>query len=105
MSEIEKAESNEPVATPAQQPSHGEMFFRYVAALAQAAGVQGFTMAIAVPKDDGTSAVLSLAAAMKEAPREWQEELSRLLGESAVKAALTIVQPLKEAEKPAVEVV
>lgn len=104
MSDLEKSEAVESTENKQAQPSHGEMFFRYVAALAQVAGVQAFTLAVAVPKDDGTSAVLSLAAAPKDAPREWQEELSRLLGESASKAALTIITPLKDAEK-SVEVV
>lgn len=74
-------------------PTHAEMFFRYVAALAQAAGVQAFTMAVAVPKDDGTSAVMALAAGLNNSSREWQEETSKLLGEQATAACKNIIQP------------
>ena len=79
-------------------PTHGEMFFRYVAALAQAAGVQAFTMAVAVPKDDGTSSVMSFAAGVNGTPREWQLEIARLLGEQAMIACKNIVTA--PADKP-----
>lgn len=94
--QAEEAASTTTKAVP--PPSHADMFFRYVAALSQAAGVQAFTIAIAVPKDDGTSAILSLAAGASGTSAEWQEETSRLLGEACTKAAKSIVQP---AEKPA----
>ena len=54
-------------ATPS--PTHAEMFFRYFAALSQAAGVQAFTVAIAVPNGDGKSQILSYAAGIPTAPR------------------------------------
>ena len=61
-------------------PSHGEMFFRYVAALAQTAGIQAFTMAVAVPKEDGTSAIMAVGVGAAGTSKEWQEETSKLLG-------------------------
>lgn len=88
MSTETEAPSTTTKATP--PPSHGEMLFRYVASLLQAGGVQAFTLAIAVPKDDGTSAVLSLAASTPTSTSEWREEIARLLGESATKAAENI---------------
>lgn len=87
--QAEEAASTTTKATP--PPSHADMFFRYVASLANAAGVQAFTMAVAVPKEDGTSAILSVAAGAGGTSTEWQEETARLLGESATKAAKTIV--------------
>lgn len=91
-------------ATPS--PSHAEMFFRYFAALSQAAGVQAFSVAIAVPNGDGKSQILSYAAGIPTAPREWQTETAALLGDAAAKAAEKIIAPEAEAEieKP-VEVV
>ena len=86
-------------ATP--PPTHADMLFRYVASLLQTAGVQAFTIAIAVPKDDGTSAVLSLAAAAQAAPSEWKDEIVKLLAENATKAAQSITAPAE----PAPEVV
>lgn len=80
-------------AKPAQAPTHADMFFRYISALAQAAGVQAFTMAIAAPKEDGTSAVMAFAAGAKDAGTEWQEETARLLGLQATEAAQKIVVP------------
>lgn len=78
----------------AQPPAtHADMFFRYVAALCQTAGIQAFTLAIAVPKDDGTSAVLSLSAGPTDATSEWKAEISKLLGENALKSAATIAAP------------
>lgn len=88
MSEEVKTEAK---ATPA--PTHGEMFFRYVAALAQAAGVQAFCMAIAVPKEDGTSSIMAVGVGAAGTSREWQTETAKLLGENAAKAALKIVEP------------
>lgn len=85
-------------ATPS--PSHGEMFFRYVAALAQTAGVQAFTLAIAVPKEDGTSAVMAVAAGTAGTTREWQVETAKLLSEQAATATKSIITP--EADKPEV---
>lgn len=79
-------------AKAAPEPTHADMFFRYVAALSQAAGVQAFCLAIAVPKGDGTSAILSVAAGSNGTSTEWQEETARLLGESAVKTAKNIIQ-------------
>lgn len=79
-------------------PTHADIFFRNVAALCQVSGIQAFTFAVAVPKEDGTSSVLSVAAGPQGATAEWKEEISRLLGENAVKAAATIAAP---AEKPA----
>lgn len=96
--QAEEAASTTTKANP--PPSHADMFFRYVASLANAAGVQAFTMAVAVPKDDGTSVILSVAAGAGGTSTEWQEETARLLGESAAKAAKTIVAEEK-AEKPA----
>lgn len=75
------------------QPTHADMFFRYVAALAQAAGVQAFTIAVAVPKEDGTSAVMGIAAGPQGSSREWQVEIAKLLAESATKATANIIQP------------
>ncbi len=93
--------TTESKAVPA--PSHGEMFFRYVAALAQAAGVQAFTMAVAVPKEDGTSAIMAIGIGAAGTSKEWQEETAKLLGENAAKAALNIIA---KAEAPeGVEVV
>lgn len=80
------------------EPTHADMFFRYVASLAQTAGVQAFTMAIAVPKGDGTSAILSASAGASGTSREWQEETARLLGEAAVKATRNIVAEEKPVE-------
>lgn len=82
--------------------SHAEMFFRYFAALSQVAGVQAFSVAVAVPNGDGKSQILSYAAGIPNAPREWQVETAALLGDAATKAAEKIVAP--PAEKP-VEVV
>jgi len=83
--------STEAKAVP--QPTHAEMFFRYIAAIAQVAGVQAFTLAVAVPKEDGTSAVMSVAAGSAGTSSEWQVEISKLLADSAAKATATIVQP------------
>lgn len=84
-------------------PSHGEMFFRYVAALAQTAGIQAFTMAVAVPKEDGTSAIMAVGVGAAGTSPEWQAETAKLLGENAQKAALNIIA---KAEAPeGVEVV
>lgn len=88
---VEEAPSTEAKATP--PPTHADMFFRYMAALAQAAGVQAFTFAVAVPKEDGTSTVLSLAATNKDATREWQAEIAKLLVDSATKATSNITPP------------
>ena len=86
--------TTESKAVPA--PSHGEMFFRYVAALAQTAGIQAFTMAVAVPKEDGTSAIMAVGVGAAGTSKEWQEETSKLLGENAAKAALNIIaQPVQ----------
>jgi hypothetical protein len=92
--------------TPTAPPSHVEMFFRYVAGLAQIGGVQAFTMAIAVPKPDGTSAVLSTAGGMEGATDAWKDEIANLLADNAAKSARTLSAPPKkeesgEAEAPA----
>lgn len=92
----EEIKSDEVVSTTtkaAPPPSHAEMFFRYVAALAQTAGVQALTLAIAVPKEDGTSAVMGLGVGASGTSKEWQEEISKLLGEQAAAAAKNIVLP------------
>ena len=81
--EIKSEEAPKPV-------THAEMFFRYVAALAQTAGVQSFTIAVAAPKEDGTSQILAMAAGNKDAPKEWQAETARLLGEQATNACAAI---------------
>lgn len=94
-----EAPSTTAKAVPA--PTHADMMFRYVAGILQTAGVQAFTLAVAVPKGDGTSAILSLAASAQTAPAEWKEEIAKLLGESATKAAITITAPTE----PAPEVV
>ena len=98
MSEENNVSSTSTKATP--PPSHGDMFFRYVASLAQAAGVQAFVIAIAVPKDDGTSAVMGVAAGAAGTSREWQVETSKLLSEQAANACKSIVTP--EASAPEV---
>lgn len=72
---------------------HADMFFRYVAAICQAAGVQAFTMAVAVPKGDGTSAILSFSAAPPNVSAEWKAEVAKLLAESATKSADSLVTP------------
>jgi len=97
MSEEIKDESVSTTAKAAPSPSHAEMFFRYVAALSQAAGVQAFTLAIAVPKEDGTSAVMGVAAGAGGTTKEWQEETAKLLGEQAAVAAKTIILPAEKA--------
>lgn len=84
-----------------QPPSHADVFFRNVAALCQVAGVQAFTFAVAVPKEDGTSTVLSIAAGPQEVPAEWRSEVSKLLGEHATKAAESM---LKSPEKAAASI-
>ncbi len=89
--EIENVGSTEAAPT----PTHADMFFRYIAALAQAAGAQAFTMAIAVPKGDGTSTVIGFAAGAAGTGVEWQEETARLLGEQAAVAAQKIIEPKK----------
>lgn len=94
--QAEEAASTTTKAVP--QPTHADMFFRYFAALATTAGVQAFTLAVAVPKEDGTSGILSVAAGVAGTSADWQEETARLLGEAAAKAAKTIVA---KAEKPA----
>lgn len=77
-------------------PSHADIFFRNIAALCQVAGVQAFTLAVAVPKEDGTSAVLSLAAGPQGATAEWKDEIAKLLGDNALKAAATITAPAEK---------
>lgn len=82
------------------QATHAEMFFRYVSALCQVAGVQAFTLAVAVPKEDGTSAVLSIAAGPPQATEEWRQEVSKLLADSASNAAASILKaPATESTK------
>lgn len=89
--ETEKAEMKE-------APSHVEMFFRYVSAIAQTAGVQAFSIAIAAPREDGKSQILAYAAGAPTAPREWQVETAAMLGDAASKAAVNIITPIKEAD-------
>ena len=96
MSEEIKSDAVSTTAKAAPPPSHAEMFFRYVAALSQAAGVQAFTLAIAVPKEDGTSAVMGVAAGAASTTVEWQTEIAKLLGEQAVSAAKTIIAPAEK---------
>lgn len=98
MSEENNVPTTTAKATP--PPSHGEMFFRYIAAMAQAAGIQAFTLAIAVPKEDGTSAVMAVAAGANGTSREWQVETAKLLGDQATAATKAIIAP--EADKPEV---
>jgi hypothetical protein len=100
---IEEVKSEEE-AKPAA-PSHAEMFFRYVSALAGAAGVQAFTLAIAAPREDGKSQILGYAAGTPNAPREWQVETAAMLGDAASKAAVNIIAPVKDEEEKPVEVV
>lgn len=97
MSEEIKSEEVATTAKANPAPSHAEMFFRYVAALSQAAGVQAFTLAIAVPKEDGTSAVMGVAAGAAGTTPEWQAEIAKLLGEQAVSASKTIIAPAEKA--------
>lgn len=87
------------------QATHADMFFRYVAALCQVAGVQAFTMAVAVPKEDGTSAVMSIAAGPPQATDEWRQEVSKLLADSASTAAATMLKAPAEESTKAPEVV
>jgi len=97
MSEEIKNEAVSTTAKATPAPSHAEMFFRYVAALSQAAGVQAFTLAIAVPKEDGTSAVMGVAAGAAGTTTEWQTEIAKLLGDQAVSAAKTIIATAEKA--------
>ena len=91
-----EAITTESKAIPA--PTHGDMFFRYVAALAQAAGVQAFTMAIAVPNEEGKSAIVAVAVGSTGTTKEWQEETAKLLGEQAAAACKNIIQTEKAPE-------
>lgn len=101
MSEATEVPSTKAKANP--PPTHAEMFFRYVGALAQTAGVQAFTLAIAVPKEDGTSAVMSMSAGSPTATAEWKEEIVKLLADSASKACQSILETPKAAEGEAAE--
>lgn len=94
----EEVKSETAPAAENKAPTHADMFFRYITALSQAAGVQAFAIAIAAPKDDGTSAVMGFAAGAANTSVEWQEETARLLGEQAVVAAKNIIQPPKTVE-------
>lgn len=76
-----------------QQPSPAEMFFRYVTALAQAAGAQAFTFAVAFPKADGTSGVLSTALCVKDAAPAWKAEIAKLLATNATQSAVSLAAP------------
>lgn len=98
MSETVNEEISNATAEAPKAPTHADMFFRYISALAQAAGVQAFTMAVAVPKDDGTSAVMGFSAGAAGTSVEWQEETAKLLGEQATTAAQNIIQPPKPVE-------
>jgi hypothetical protein len=95
----------EDTSAPAPAPSHAEMFFRYVSALAGAAGVQAFTLAIAAPREDGKSQILAYSAGSPNAPREWQVETAAMLGDAAAKSAVNIIAPVKVEEEKPVEVV
>jgi len=102
MSEVEVKEDvavDAPAKTGAPA-THADMFFRYVAALCGAAGVQAFTMAIAIPKEDGTSAILSVALGPPTGSQEWREEIARLLGDNATKSALSISAPVEVSAVP-----
>lgn len=94
---VVETETTSKVASPA---THADMFFRYVAALCGAAGVQAFTMAVAVPKEDGTSSILSVALGPPNGEQAWREEIAKLLGENATKSALSIAAPVEPVVSP-----
>ncbi len=76
-----------------QTVSHADMFFHYVTALSQAAGVQAFTFAIAVPKPDGTSGIMARSFVLPEAAPAWKNEVARLLAANALKLATDMLTP------------
>ena len=76
-----------------QTVSHADMFFHYVTALSQAAGVQAFTFAIAVPKPDGTSGIMARSFTIQDAAPAWKNEVARLLAANALKVATDMLTP------------
>lgn len=94
---------NGTTAKAAPPPSHADIFFRNVAALCQVNGVQAFTFAVAVPKEDGTSTVLSIAAGPQDVTPEWRSEVSKLLAEHASKAAESLTKAPEKAAAPTAE--
>jgi len=73
--------------------SHADMFFRYISALAGAAGVQAYTLAIAVPKEDGTSGIMSMSSIAQDSHPKWKNEVARLLVSNALKSATELMTP------------
>lgn len=90
---VEQTVEQKPADQQPQPPTHAEMFFRYVSALAQTAGVQAYTMSVAVPKADGTSGIMAHSSIIPDGHPKWKNEVAKLLVTNALQASMNLMTP------------